>query len=138
MNKKKYSTNYRPLYTFLFIAFTLIIPLFIIYILGTKDMGNQLIKPEWLTIIYAAIITFIAFVINWLLIKYDKIKLQSLNFSIPIAILFISIIALSYIPKLALYIKIIIVLIIVIATTLFFNFLIARWIEKHKVNKKQN
>ncbi|WP_162148274.1 MAG3450 family membrane protein [Mycoplasmopsis gallinarum] len=138
MNKKKYSTNYRPLYTFLFIAFALIIPLFIIYILGTKDMGNQLIKPEWLTIIYAAIITVIAFVINWLLIKYDKIKLQSLNFSIPIAILFISIIALSYIPDLALYIKIIIVLIIVIATTLFFNFLIGRWIEKHKVNKKQN
>ncbi|WP_165381415.1 MAG3450 family membrane protein [Mycoplasmopsis phocirhinis] len=132
--------KYASLRAIFYIAASIVLPLLIIWLFATKDFNNQLIHNQNIIIFVPISIFLVGLTINIILIKFSILNLKSLNFSFPIAILFLSIILLS-LTSLAIFWKFLIAIAIVIPSTLITNIITGKiedFVEnKHKI-KPQN
>ncbi|WP_029512582.1 MAG3450 family membrane protein [Mycoplasmopsis iners] len=135
MNKKNAKTNnkktsYKALYNTLFLSLAVIIPQVLIYILGTKDLQNILIKPMWLVFILTYGIGVLVINANLLLCKFKVLTLRSINFTIPIIMLFWFMISTAYIDKFPLYGRLIGAVIVTVVFSLITNIIIGKMEDK--------
>ncbi|EGV00005.1 hypothetical protein MCSF7_02462 [Mycoplasmopsis columbina SF7] len=126
--------NLKAFITTLFIILFLIIPFAFVYIFLTNDIGNSLIKENWIVSLIALGTIFIALLVNFLLFKFKILSIRSWNFSIPIIFLFSFMIFTSfsnskYFP---LYARIILALILVVIITIITNHFVAKKEDRKK------
>ncbi|MCS4537188.1 MULTISPECIES: MAG3450 family membrane protein [unclassified Mycoplasma] len=125
--------KYAPLRAVFYISFAFVLPLLIIWLIATKDFNNQIITNKNIIIFVPISIFLIATLINVILVKFNILEIKSLNFSIPIGILFLSVILLS-LSALTVFWKLLIAIGIVIPMTLIVNIITGK-IEDFLENK---
>ncbi|KKB27015.1 hypothetical protein MM26B8_02900 [Mycoplasmopsis meleagridis] len=143
MNNKKIAQEqkrnpYQAFYNWLFIAIFIILPQAILYIIGTKDLGQILIKPYWLNFFLTYLIGLIALLINILFIYYKFLTLRIVNITVPILCVFWFLIPTSYIESYPLYARLITVIFITLLSALIVNIIVGKIIDYREIKSRKN
>ncbi|MBU4690709.1 hypothetical protein KQ874_03330 [Mycoplasma sp. ES3157-GEN-MYC] len=126
--------KYAPLRAIFFISLLEVLPLLIMWLIGTKDFQGQKIFNYWVIIFVPFAIFIVSLTLGAILIYFRIINLKSMTYIVPIGLMFLAMIFTSF-TSLNISLRVIISLVVAILSTIISHFIITAlntWIKNSK------
>ncbi|MBU4693870.1 hypothetical protein KQ878_03185 [Mycoplasma zalophidermidis] len=124
-------SKYAPLRAIFFISLLEVLPLLIMWLIGTNDFQGQKIFNHWVIIFVPLAIFIVALTLGVILIYFRIINLKSMTYIVPIGLMFLAMIFTSF-TSLNISLRVIISLAAAIFSTIISHFIITAlntWIK---------